>query len=439
MLARPFLLLSLLSLPCLLSAALQETWETGYSGEAAAGGHVLGYWKFDEEAPLKDRSGKGHDLTLNGAVIAAGGRWGGALESAEGLPVADKPHQARVAAGTGRLSPSGPFTLELWMQPKPEFEKGARCYLADKRYVPDNHTDYAWQITEADKAGLRRLLVTLGFGSSSESFYSDPVRLPAGEWAHLAFTYNGAGTVTFYKNGSTLTIVSKPGLGDVAPGKRGLFLGDRGGSSYSGFPGLLDEVRLCDGALKFEPVELAIASTRRVWQRMERAEPVQILCTNLRRETLREARLVVDIAGKQETFLLPELAPGKPYTARQTLSTALKPGSYMLRARLETQGAVSEKPFAFEIAARPVPGTMPVVMWGASAEEIPRLKDIGFTHFAGFSAGVGDIWQAKKEAPPSARISASSPRISGALLFARGARRGGGRSLFRAAISESRR
>jgi len=388
-----------LILPPLLHAEYQETWETGYSGRDADGAHVLGYWKFDEGAELKDSSGKGNDLALNGALTVAAGKNGGALESFEGIPVEEKPHQARVTAAS-RLTPAGAFTFELWMRPKGEFEKGARCHLADKKYVPDNHADYAWQITEADKGGLRRLLVTLGFGSHSESFYSDPLRIASGEWRHLAFTYDGAGSVAFYHNGSTLSRVTKPGLGPLAPGRRGLFLGDRGGSSYSGFPGFLDEVRLCEGALKFEPVEIEVASARSVWQRMERAEPVQILCTNLRRETLRGASLRVDFDGKVETFLVPDLNPGAAHTARFPVNTALKAGAYTVRARLEAGGVSSTRALDFHIVPRLPAVRMPVIMWGAGSDEIPRLKDIGFTHFIGLGAQLGEIWAQKKDAPP---------------------------------------
>ncbi|HCN77599.1 MAG TPA: hypothetical protein DIT13_10460, partial [Verrucomicrobiales bacterium] len=87
-----------------MHAEYQETWETGYSGRDADGAHVLGYWKFDEGAELKDSSGKGNDLALNGALTVAAGKNGGALESFEGIPVEDKPHQARVTAAS-RLTP----------------------------------------------------------------------------------------------------------------------------------------------------------------------------------------------------------------------------------------------------------------------------------------------------------------------------------------------
>ena len=43
---------------------------------------------------------------------------------------------------------------------------------------------------------------------------------------------------------------------------------------------------------------------------------------------------------------------------------------------------------------------MPVIMWGASGEDIARLKDIGFTHFIGLGADVSEIWAQKKAGLP---------------------------------------
>lgn len=385
---------------CPLLPAFQETWESGYAGEDAAGRHVLAYWTFDGEEPLSDSSGKGADLTLNGARLSPDGRRGGALESFAGHPISNKPHQAR-AASKARLSPNGAFTIDLWMQPKVGFEDAPACYLLDKKYTPDTHTDFSLQMSAADKAGARRLLLALGLGSHSVVLHSEPLRLEAGQWRHLAVSYDAAGTATFYLDGSIHSRATRAGLGATVPGSRPLTLGDRNGSNYAGFHGLLDEVRLCEGVLKFEPVEVTLASARYVWRRMEQPEPVQVHCVNLRRETVSGARLRIDFGGIGATMNLPDLLPGKTHTVPFIPDTTLKSGPYALRARLEAAGAVASAAMEVQLAARPVPGQMPVVMWGASGGEIPRLKDIGFTHFIGFGTGVGGVWETKSgDAPP---------------------------------------
>ncbi len=280
-----FILLAVLCLPWASQAALQETWETGYLKEDASGPHVLGYWKFD---------GESHEVALHGAVLNPKGKFGGALESFPGFPIEDKRHAAVVAVKPVK----GAFTLEMWIKPKAVFEPKLRCFLLDKKYV--DHTDYQWQIGDADKGGLRRMWVTLGFGEQSKTIYSLPFKLEAEVWQHVAFTYDGAGDGKFYRNGVAAGGAKLAGYGTVTQGTKPLSIGDRLGSNYGGFPGLIDEVRVCEGVLSFERVSMQIVAGRSVWRRMETAKPVEIVCTNLRRETLKAAKLKVSLGGTTE-------------------------------------------------------------------------------------------------------------------------------------------
>ncbi|MDZ4289812.1 MAG: LamG domain-containing protein, partial [Prosthecobacter sp.] len=378
---------------------IQESWETGYTGKDATGPQVLGYWKFDAGGELKDSSGKGNDLTLQGAVLTAAGKSGGGLESFPGIPVEDKTHAARTVAHPA-LSPKGAFSVEMWIRPKADFKPEQRCIILDKKYV--DHTDYQWQISEADKAGQRYLRMHLGFGSNSKTFSSAPLKLEAETWQHIAFTYDAEGTGCFFKNGEAVGTMSLAGCGPITPGTKPLSIGDRIGSSYSGFPGMIDEVRLCEGLRHFEQVSLVIANGRRVWRRMEPAKPQDIVCTNLRRETMTGAVLKVTYDGKQETFTLPDLRTGASFTIKFNIDTSLKSKDYTLRARLELAAPkpyTTEQSVDFLIVPRPPP-RMPVVMWGASPEESARLKEIGFTHSLGLHADVGEIWSKGQEAPP---------------------------------------
>lgn len=385
-----------LCLPLIAHAALQETWETGYGKEDATGAHVLGYWKFDGDAALTDASGKGHDLKLEGGVLNAKGRFEGGMESFPGFPVQDKRHAA-ITAVKPELSPKGAFTLEIWIKPKAEFEAKLRCFLLDKKYV--DHTDYQWQIGEADKGGLRRMWVALGFGAESKTITSQPLKLATDAWQHVAFTYDGAGDGRFYLNGVAAGGMKLNGYGPIVPGTKALSIGDRLGSNYGGFPGLIDEVRICDGVRSFEQVTMQIVSNRNVWRRMETARPVDVVITNLRREVMKAANLTLSFGGKDENFIVPDLAAGKSFTAKHTVNTALKPEHYTLRARFSVGEYATEQTAEFQIVPRLAP-RMPVVMWGAGGDEIARLKDIGFTHFIGLSAQAGDIWKEKKVLPP---------------------------------------
>ena len=376
-------------LPCLLcfpwaASALQETWETGYTKDDATGKNVLGHWSFEKADALK----------LNGAVLNAIGRFGSSLESFPGFPVEDKRHAALVEVKAVK----GAFTLEMWIRPKAEFKPELRCFLLDKKYV--DHTDYQWQIGEADKGGLRRMFVTLGFGAESKTIYSLPFKLETDVWQHVAFTYDGAGMGKFYRNGIAAGGSRLEGYGAVVPGVKPLSIGDRLGSNYGGFPGLIDEVRVCDGVLSFERVAMQISASRQVWRRMETAKPIDIVVTNLQRDVMKGASLKVSLGGKTEAFIVPDLAAGKNFTAKHSLNTALKPAEYELRARFETGDYATEQSMTLQIVPR-IPPRMPVIMWGANGEEMPRIKDIGFTHFIGLGADYGDMWHQKKIAPPA--------------------------------------
>lgn len=380
---------------------LQQPWETGYTGGDLTGPHVLGCWKFDGEKALSDNSGKGNDLTIKGAVQSANGRFGGALEGFPGFPIQDERHSAMTAPKPPQLSPKGSFTLEMWIKPKPEFEPRLRVFLLDKKYV--DHTDYQWQISEADKGGLRRMWVNLGFGAESKTIYSDPIKLSADKWHHVAFTYDGAGDGRFYHNGEATGGARLTGYAAVTPGVKPLSIGDRLGSNYGGFPGLIDEVRICDGVLNFEQVKLEIVSSRTVWRRMEATKPIDIVCTNLGRDVLKGATLRLSFADKEEVFTLPDVLPGKAFSAKHTLNSALKPQRYTLNARLDLGGDkayTTRQSAEVEITPRPAP-SMPVIMWGANPDEAAKLKEIGFTHCLGLGADYGTIWKEGKAVPPA--------------------------------------
>jgi hypothetical protein len=389
----------------LAQTQLSETWQSGYSGADANGPKVLGYWKFAPDVPTADSSGKGHTMTFAGARVVDGGKRDGALESFPGVPVEDKRHAAVVAASPA-LSPKGAFTAELWMKPGPDLKPALSPVLLDKKYVA--HTDYQWRLTAADKAGARRMQVSLGFGDDSETVHSEPFQ-PGTHWQHVAFTYDGAGEVRFFRNGAPVGIVRKPGRGPIAPGKHVLSIGDRVGSSYAGFPGLLDEVRLCNGALEFRPVAVEFRAERRTWLRMEKAEPVGVTVRNLSKAAAGKLKLRVSVEGiGEKSFDLPALAAGATEKVQYPFDTTLRPDTYQLTAHLEMEGEtpfVSEEHAEFCIAARPLP-RMPVMMWGIGGpesvrKEMARLKDLGFTHCLGGGADYGAIWAAKSVVPPS--------------------------------------
>ncbi|MDD4102003.1 MAG: LamG domain-containing protein, partial [Kiritimatiellae bacterium] len=384
---------------------LCQRWWQAYEGEDAAGKHVLGLWDFAAGAETRDASGKGHELKLQGAVFTPEGRFGPGLESFCGHPVVDKRHAA-VAANNRSLTPKAAFSLELWLKPKPALTNYQEAFLVDKKYV--SHTDYQFTLGYPDRGGMRALTMRLGFGEDSVTYVSEKAVYVPDEWCHVAFTYDGEGTGRFYRDGKPVGGSTKTGRGSIAPGKHPLSIGDRIGSLYRGFPGVISQVRLCDGALEFRPVKLAYETERNVFVRMEKVDPLRFRLGNMRPEKINGGRVTFSVDGMEWAQAeLPEIASGAGYILLVPVDTGLKPGEYQIKASAEVFGAVpytTEESFIITLVPRR-PARMPVVMWGLYGperfeREMPRLKEIGFTHALGFGAEGEQIFQSGKVGLP---------------------------------------
>jgi len=366
-----------------------------YTGDDATGPHVLGYWPFDGDQPLVDASGKGHDIVLQGAVVAPDGRFGGALVSGRGWPDADVPHQARIKNAPA-LTPAGAFTIELWIAADAALEGYPEAFLLDKKYVSDN--DYQMTLSAAGSDGRRRLAMRLGFGQESDSWTSDPQLYAPGVWHHLAFTYDGAGDGRFYLDGRAAGGELKPARGKVVAGKHELVLGDRVGSLYHGFPGKLDNVRLSNGVLEFRAAGFALTSLRRTFVRMEADASLTFRLTNRQRTPLSGAkvRLVTQPGLGARNVDLGELPAGEGRELVYPFDTSLRPDTYAVAATLELPGdppVRSTETFEVILVGRQPP-RMPVVMWGATLNDLERTADLGFTHTIGLPCDFDAIWKA---------------------------------------------
>ena len=394
----------ILAFTCNSSAAqVAEPWQSAYSGEDASGSHVIGYWNFDDTGDVvKDVSGKGHDGNLAGVSQRVDGRFGGCIESFPGWPVEDVCH-AVVVHNAPSLTPAKAFTLEMWICPKEAPAKYGESFLLDKKYVA--HTDYQWILDSPDKQGKRRAKAVLGFGEDSDTWWSDvPVALLPGRWTHIAMTYDGAGTVRFFQDGHSLGGATKPGRGSVSPGDHVLSLGDRIGSYYHGFPGLLDEIRITSGVREFRPISVTQEHVRTAFVRMETAPTLKFRLTNNTRQPISKLDAIVGVAGLSlRTYPAAGLAPNASLVLEYTLDTALRPDSYQVEVAYkfgEGDAAYADRErFPVDIVARKPAHRMPVVMWGIGGVEevtknLPVLKDIGFNHCLGLRCDFQKIWDA---------------------------------------------
>ena len=380
---------------------LAEPWDAPYTGTDATGDHVVGLWSFDAGAELADSSGKGHDLTLNGAKVVGEGRFGGCLESWRGWPDEDKAHQARTKAAP-ELTPKGAFTVEMWIKPKPELEGYPESFLLDNRYVDESGMQL---ILGRDSGAGRRLRMLLGTAGEHPSWTSSQYVFAPGTWYHIAFTYDGKGSGRFYVNGTAQGGEDRPEYGMVAPGAKQLTIGDRVGSLYHGFPGYIDQVRLCKGVLEFSYAAFKTVSLRRVFRRMEKEAAVSFAVVNTRRQVLSGARATFLLGGMPLAAPdVPDLKPGEEHVIDLAIDTRLRPDTYSLSATIDIAGERpfrSTQEFAITIVPRQLPHSMPVVMWGGALGQIDVLADLGFTHCLGTWADFNKIWEAGEPTEPT--------------------------------------
>jgi hypothetical protein len=390
----PCLLLTLLS----ATIPLADEWGRQYSADEARSAHVVALWQFNAGHELADSSGHGHTLELFGAKTIAGGKFGGGLQSFPGWPIEDVRHAA-VAKASPDLSPNGPFTIDLWMKPAADLPEHGNSHLLCKKYV--SHHDYQLVILPPE-GKARRLLLSLGFGSDSEVFLSDAIEWPADVWQHVAVIYDGAGTVLFYRNGAALGGRTAAGRMAISAGPLPLSIGDRTGSNYGGFSGVLDQVRISRGVREFSPASLELSTERSAYVRMEPPPAIRVRVSNLQSVPLRGARFTLAGGGFTKSFDVPNLDPGSVHEIPLPFDTSLRPGIYELRARADVPGsfaAYRDQSLRVALVGRPLPHRMPVTMWGIGSptqfsRELPRLKELGFTQCLGFGADYASLWKA---------------------------------------------
>ncbi len=391
-------------------------WWEPYSGASATGPDVLGLWKFDGDEASMAVDSSSHQLKgmLKGAKQSPNGRFGECLESSAGYPVIDESHAVHVSRSP-ILSPNAGFTVEMWIRAKvdDDIPKTYAPVLMDMKYVRGNHTGFMLSLTRARSKGTRELAVEIGTGADSFRWYSLPFQADTQAWQHVAFTYDGVGTVEFFVNGAATGRSTNPAAGAMAAAVRNLSIGDRMGSNYRGFPGYMDEVRITKGVREFRPVRFAPEMDRFVFRRMDDDAVLTAQLVNQTGGALAGAKFSVRMPdGATEPITVPDLAEGESHSIRVKVDSSLKPGEYFveLSATLPKWGSsdhdyqsVTRIPIV--IVRRPLPDQMPVVMWGINGtdgviKEIPRLKQIGFTHCLGLRCDYQQVWDDGADALP---------------------------------------
>jgi chitodextrinase len=185
---------------------------------------LVAAYSFDEGSGsvVADASGNGHVGTVSGATWA-GGRYGHAL-SFNGT-------NASVLLGSLGTFYQGGFTLEAWVQKASATRSDAAVVGSWAGNGPMLWVDHI----------ATHYFLTLG---GSYSGYLDSGAAPvAGQWQHLAATYDGT-TARYYIDGSLVASRAAGGVGNSDVWRIGAY-----GSSPGGFfDGLIDDVRIYDQA-----------------------------------------------------------------------------------------------------------------------------------------------------------------------------------------------
>lgn len=390
-----------------LAAEGPQPWQQPYAGAEATGVAVLAYWDFGAGGSGEDGSGRGQALAVRGrARFVDGGVGGGGCLECFGSGEERGQGGGAMAKRAASLSPAGPFTIEMWIRAKDDLSGERSVWLLDKKYLDyhkdgaDAHRDYCLKLAAASGGGWR-LVAQLGFGEDSADFGSGGFDLLPGEWVHVAFAYDGAGGGRFFVNGRDLGGATHPGRGAVSPGKRDLVIGDRIGSNHASFSGWIDGVRLLARAEVFRTGRLEIERDAGRWafRRMEPGAALAFRVCNQTGEGLSDcmAVLSIDGFGPKKEVGIGGLGPDAVRTVGMGVDASLRPGRYAGRVVVTGRGGEriqrGELPVEVAIAPRPVPGRMPVVLWGTG--ELDRVKGIGFTHQIQGLADFGAIWAAE--------------------------------------------
>ncbi|MBQ9367388.1 MAG: LamG domain-containing protein, partial [Victivallales bacterium] len=261
---------------------------TEYTGDALKAPNVQAVWQFKPGSELKDSTGKAPDLKLCPKTsFVKEGKFGGALKCIGSGPTDDKQQGVQIMDAK-LFAPKDSFSIDLWINPDKTaattgtgqyflFDK--KLYFYEREFEKANWDYCAWLSRSQDKYSI---IFSLGFKDHSKFLCTKPIALPAGEWHHLAFSYDAMGSARIFLDGEALASTYYPDHGPVANGNYLFTIGDRVGSTHNSFPGLISQVRFCSpqaDEYKGKPFFTATAG-RTVFYRFEKDNKVTLKLFN---------------------------------------------------------------------------------------------------------------------------------------------------------------
>jgi hypothetical protein len=242
-------------------AAPYTAWQNEYTGSEA---HTLALWNFNEGATTADSSENGNTLAIvSPAAAQAGGKFGWGLNVPRST---DHDSNAQAAGSTG-LFPTGAdpsLSIEMWVKfkesnPLPD-SGNLLMYLVDKYYGAATDKGGYQIFYQSDSNNNRYLKFIVGSGSSTFTLTATNPDFQANTWYHLAAVYDAAtDTSTLYQNGISIGSRAATTPFSIANDSARLVrIGNRLGSSYGSFDGVIDGVRISDVAYQFAVPEPAL-------------------------------------------------------------------------------------------------------------------------------------------------------------------------------------
>jgi hypothetical protein len=202
---------------------------TAYADGPPAG--MVAAYGFEEGSgsSIVDSSGNGNLGTISGAVRTASGKYGNGLSFDGTDDIVDVPDSNSLDVTAG-------ITLSAWVKPD-----GIYSRWQEILYKRDGTQTRAYELSADSTAGKPTMVLNNGVSLPG---FSSPTALLAGQWVHVAGTWNGS-TAKLYIDG----VLVKTGTlaGPLIASTGVLRLGGVPNNRF--FDGVMDEVRIYDRAL----------------------------------------------------------------------------------------------------------------------------------------------------------------------------------------------
>ncbi|MBR4172048.1 MAG: hypothetical protein IKR48_10390 [Kiritimatiellae bacterium] len=217
----------------------------------------------------------------------------------------------------------------------------------------------------------------IGYGEVTHSVKGPELRLETGQEGKLSCFFDAAGRVVWRFNG-VVEETELPCPGAAAESKFDLVLGDRYGSNFDAFNGIIRSISVTP--CERERLSL-FAMGRKAFERGEKDAKLVFSLRNLYDKTLRSLKTEVvqdGVAGKSMVALPESLDSGREITFDVPISTRVTPGWKKLCVTIWNDEVRMTKTVQYGIGPR-FPERMPALIWLYSGP-MEAVTGLGFTH-----------------------------------------------------------